>query len=185
MSAYDLPTSLIIGEVGFPIRYQWRAVLDILIACADPDLDDYAKSECVFRILYPDYKKIKPEQKAEALQKACEFIDCGQRESGNSKPKMIDWAQDAPIIILEVNKVAGREIRLDPDIHWWTFFGWFMGIGDGLFASILHIRSKKSKRKKLENWEQEFYNENRHLIDFDRPDAEKIRAEKDNILKFL
>lgn len=185
MSAYDLPTSLTVGGVGFPIRYQWRAVLDALIACADPDLDDNGKAECIFRIIYPDYKKIPPEQRAEALRKACDFIDCGQADPGKAKPKMMDWAQDAPVIIAEVNKVAGREVRADPNIHWWTFFSWFMGIGDGVFASILHIRGKRAKHKKLDEWEQQFYNENRHMIDFDKQETEEIRAEKDKILKYL
>lgn len=165
MMAYDLPTSLYIGEVEHPIRYNWRTILDILAACADPELDDAEKALCVLQIFYPNWDKIPSECLQEACQKACDFIDCGQKDDGKPKPKMIDWEQDAPIIIPEINKVAGREVRLDPNIHWWTFFGWFMGIGDGLFASVLHIRQKKSKHQKLEKWEQEFYSANRSMID--------------------
>lgn len=185
MITYDLPTSLTIGEVEYRIRYNWRAVLDILVACADPELDDAGKAECMIRILYPDWKDIPEYLLAEACEKACEFIDCGQKDDGKPKPKMIDWEQDASIIVPEINKVAGREIRLDPNIHWWTFFGWFMGIGDGLLASVLHIRQKKAKHKKLEKWEQEFYNANKTLIDMKAPETEEIRKEKDSILKYL
>ena len=185
MITYDLPTSLTIGEVAYGIRYNWRAVLDILVACADPELDDAGKAECMIRILYPDWEEIPEHLLAEACEKACEFIDCGQKDDGKPKPKMIDWEQDASIIVPEINKVAGREIRLDPNIHWWTFFGWFMGIGDGLLASVLHIRQKKAKHKKLEKWEQEFYNANKALIDMKAPETEEIRKEKDNILKYL
>lgn len=185
MITYDLPTSLTIGEVAYQIRYDWRAVLDILIACADPELDDAGKAECVIKIFYPNWEEIPDHLLAEACDKACEFIDCGQKDDGKPKPKMIDWEQDAGIIVPEINKVAGREIRLDPNIHWWTFFGWFMGIGDGLLASVLHIRQKKAKHKKLEKWEQEFYNANKALIDMKAPETEEIRKEKDNILKYL
>ena len=185
MSAYDLPTSLIIGGVGYPIRYNWRSVLDVLSACADPELDDEARAYCILRIFYPTLEEMPAELYQEAIAKACEFIDCGQKDDGRTKPKMIDWEQDAAIIIPEINKVAGREVRLDPGIHWWTFFGWFMGIGDGLLASVLHVRSKKAKGKKLEKWEQEFYKENKSLVDFYTPDTEEIRAEKENILKYL
>lgn len=185
MMAYDLPTSLTIGGVEYKIRYNWRAVLDILCACSDPELDDACKAMCVLQIFYPEWKKIPPEDAQEACKRACEFIDCGQKDDGKTRPRMIDWEQDASIIIPEINKISGREIRLDPDIHWWTFFGWFMGIGEGLFATVLHIRKKKASNKKLEKWEQDFFNENKHLISISAPETEEIRAEKENILKWL
>lgn len=185
MSVYDLPTSLTIGEVDYRIRYNWRAVLDALAACADPELDDRDKAECLIKIMFPDWVAIPTDKLEEACQKVSDFIDCGQKDDGKTKPKMIDWEQDAQIIIPEVNKIAGKEVRLEPDIHWWTFFGWFMGIGDGLLASVLHIRQKKVKHKKLEKWEQEFYNANKDLIDLRVPETEEIRKEKDDLLKWL
>ena len=42
-----------------------------------------------------------------------------------------------------------------------------MGIGEGLFSNIVRIRHKKAKGKKLEKYEQEFYKENKSLIDFE------------------
>ena len=159
--------------------------MDALSACADTALDDETKAECILTILFPDYVKIPLEHRQEALDKACAFIDCGQKEDGKPKPKMIDWEQDAPIIIPEINKVAGKEVRIDPNIHWWTFFGWFMGIGEGLLASVLHIRKKKSQHKKLDKWEQDFYNENKAMIDMRSSDTEEIKSEKENMLKWL
>lgn len=185
MMAYDLPTSLYIGEVEHPIRYNWRAILDILAACADPELDDAGKTLCVLQIFYPNWDKIPTERLQEACQKACDFIDCGQKDDGKPKPKMIDWEQDATIIIPEINKVAGKEVRLDPDIHWWTFFGWFMGIGDGLLASVLHIRKKRSLHKKLEKWEEEFYRANKTLVDFAPKDTPEKAEMKEYFNKWL
>ena len=98
---------------------------------------------------------------------------------------MIDWEQDAAIIIPEINKVAGREIRLDPNIHWWTFMGWFMGIGDGLLASVLHVRQKLSNGKKLEQWEQEFYKANRSICDLKHPYTSQDQALVDEIMEWL
>ena len=43
-----------------------------------------------------------------------------------------------------------------------------MGIGESLFSNIIRIRYKKSKGKKLDKQEQEFYKENKHLIDFEQ-----------------
>lgn len=185
MNAYDLPTSLTIGEVAYPIRYGWRAVLDVLAACSDPELDEQSKAYCMLRIMFPTLEEIPPDRLQEACEKVCEFIDCGQINDGKTKPKMIDWEQDAPIIVPEINKVAGREVRMDTNIHWWTFFGWFMGIGDGLLASVLHIRSKKSKGKKLEKWEQEFYQANKAIVDFRTPETEEDKAAKQKLLEWL
>lgn len=185
ISAYDLPTSLEIGGVGYSIRWQWRAVVDILCACSDPALDADAQAFCILKIMYPDFEKMPPERYQEALEKACAFIDCGQTDDGKTKPRLIDWEKDAPIIIPEVNKVAGREVRMCPDMHWWEFFGAFLGVGDGLLASVIHIRKKKAAHKKLETWEQEFYRENKSLIDFDKHNNEEITAEKEALLKWL
>lgn len=185
MNAYDLPTSLIIRGVEYRIRYNWRAVLDILAACSDPDLDDQGKAICLIQIFYPDWETIPHEHLQEACKKASDFIDCGQKNDEKPKPKMIDWQQDAALIIPEINKVAGKEVRTDPNIHWWTFFGWFMGIGEGLLASVLQVRKKKINHKKLDKWEQEFYKANKELVDLKAPESEEIRAEKENLMKFL
>ena len=185
MNAYDLPTSLEIGGVGYSIRYNWRAVLDILMAYNDPDLDPEAQTMVMLQILYPAWYSIPPEHIEEAIRKGCDFIDAGQKDDGKPKPKMIDWEQDASIIIPEINKVAGREIRLYPDIHWWTFLGWFMGIGDGLLASVLHIRQKKAKGQKLEKYEQEYYRENRALIDIRKRQTPEEKAEQEYFNKWL
>lgn len=185
MNAYDLPTSLTIGGVGFAIRWNWRAIIDILAAYNDPELDEQGQAMVLLQIFYPEWDKIPPDCIEEAIRKACDFIDCGQKDDGKPKPKMIDWEQDAAIIIPEINKVAGREIRLDPNIHWWTFMGWFMGIGDGLFASVLHIRQKKAKGQKLEKWEREFYEANKATCDLQRRYTAEEQAEIDEISKWL
>ena len=77
-----------------------------------------------------------------------------------------DGEQDFPMIIAPINRVAGRDVRALPYMHWWTFIGYYMEIGDCTFSTILDIRRKLRKHKKLEKWEREYYDENRELIDF-------------------
>lgn len=185
MGAYDLPTSLPIGGVDFPIRYGWRTAMDIFAAFNDPDLDEDMKTDVMLRILYPNWMDIPPRGIQEAIEKACYFLDCGMKPDKKNRPRTMDWEQDAPLIIPAVNSIAGKEVRLDPNIHWWTFFGWYMSIGDGLFASVLHIRSKKAKGKKLEKHEEEFYRENKSIIDLRMAESEEVRQEKEDILKWL
>ena len=185
MMALDLPTALEVCGKEYPIRYGWRPTLDILIACADPELDNQGKAAVMLAILYPGFSEMPAEHYQEALEKACRFIDCGQQKEGKPKPRMIDWQQDAPIIIPEINRVAGREIRLDPDIHWWTVFGWFLGIGNGTLANVLHIRRKRQKGQKLTKWEEEYYRENRALCDLRKPETEEDKQVKAYFDKWL
>lgn len=182
---WSLPTALNVCGKDYPIRYQFGAVLDILTAYSDPEMEEDDKADVLLTIMYPTLEEIPKEQLSEAFAKACAFIDCGQKEDNKPKPRLMDWNQDADIIIPAINKVAGMEIRANPELHWWTFWGFFMSIGDSLFSTVLHIRQKKKSGKKLDKWESEFYQENKHLVDMRAPDAEEIKAEKENILKWL
>ena len=185
MSAWDLPVSVLIGDTEYFIRYQYTAVLDVLRAYNDPELDQDERLEIMLRILIPDFEKIPVSLYGEAIEKCLEFIDCNQKDDGKKKPKLVDWEQDAYLIMPEINKVAGREIRWDKDIHWWTFLGWYMGIGDGFFTTVIHIRKKLSSHKKLEKWEQEFYRENKNTVDLKKSESAEERSVKDSILSWL
>lgn len=185
MNAYDLPSSLTVGGRVYAIRTGWRAVMDIFAAMNDPDLEDMGKQIAMLTILYPEHDSIPAEDIPEAIERACEFLDCGQRPDSKHRPRLIDWEQDAALIMPAVNAVAGKDVRCDPNLHWWTFFGMFMNVEGGLFGNVLHIRQKKAKGKKLEKQEEEFYRENRKIIDLGKKETSEIRAEKDNILKYL
>jgi len=186
MNAYDLPTCLTVGGKLQPIRYGWRAVLDVLIAQNDPELNSVQKMIVLIKIMYPNWRSIPEEHMEEAARKACEFIDCGHKKSGVPKPRTMDWEQDAAILIPAINERAGREIRTEPELHWWTFFGYYMSVGESLFSSVLRIRSKRLQGKKLEKWEQEFEKENRHLIEMKAAtEREEIQKEKEALLAWL
>ena len=187
MTAWDLPSSLSIGGEDFSIRTDFRAILDILAAYSDPDLEDDEKMLVCLSILYVDFEKIPQEHYEEAMKKAIEFIDMGQTPDDKPSPRLMDWEHDAAVIIPEVNKNLGYEVRTSKETHWWTFLGAYMGIGDGLYSNIINIRQKRSKGKKLEKYEQEYYRENKKLIDLPAhlteeqqkaSDDEKERLEK-------
>lgn len=171
-SAWEFPTSLNIGGVDYDIRTDYRAVLDLITALNDPDLTDddeqmtaYMQSRVIMEIMFPDCDNIPMEYWQEALNKVSEFINMGISDE-RKKPKTMDWEQDAPILIPAINKVLNCEIRAQEHMHWWTFLGAYMEIGESLFSNIIHIRQKKASGKKLEKWEQDFYKENKSLIDF-------------------
>lgn len=179
MNAYDLPTSLMIGGVEHPIRTGWRVVMDIFAMYNDPDFDREMKAVGLVKMIYPRWREIPSEAVPEAIEKACEFLDCGQKPDSQNRPRLVDWEDDAAIIVPAVNGIAGLDVRLHPDIHWWTFFGWYMGIRESLFSTVLHIRKKKKSGKKLDKWEEEFIRENRNLINLrKRYTAEELKDQE-------
>ena len=189
-SAWEFPTSLNIGDVDYEIRTDYRAVLDLLTALADPDLTDddpqmtaYMQSRVILEIMFPDCDNIPTEHIQEALENVSEFIDMGISDD-RKKPKTMDWEQDAPILIPAINKVLNTEIRAVQYMHWWTFLGAYMEIGESLFSNIIHIRQKKAKGKKLEKWELDFYNENKSLIDFKQKD-QRSKEEKNALRDYF
>lgn len=187
MYAWELPTSLEVCGKEYAIRTDYRVILDILSAMNDPEIfetgmtEDEKKIEqtmTMLQILYIDFDSIPPKEYQEAAEKAVEFIDCGIEGDDKPKPRTMDWEQDAPIIAPEVSKVAGRDIRVG-ETHWWEFFGYYLGIGDGVFNTIVSIREKRRKGKKLEKWEKEFYQNNKNLIDLKIKKIERSDEEKE------
>lgn len=186
MTAYELPTSLNICGVDFSIRTDFRAIIDILIAWNDPELDDQARMIVMLQILYEDWQNIPPEHFQEACKRACEFIDFGQVDDPNKpKPRLMDWEQDGDMIIPAVNKAAHKEVRAVPYMHWWTFFGYFMESGECLFNTVVGIRSKKAKGERLDKWEKKFYQENKNIIDIKTRLSEEEQAYKDALNEML
>jgi len=163
--SYRLPTSLVVNGVDRPIRYQYTAILDIISAINDRELKDNEKVYVFLYILYEDFEDMPEEDYEEAFRVGQEFMDNGVESEKKDNVKRVDFDQDARLLIPAINRVAGREIRLDPDIHWWTFLGWFMEIGDCTYSQVLNIRSKKAAGKPLEKWEQEFYSQNKKIVD--------------------
>lgn len=170
-----LPTSLQIGNEQCKIRTDYRDILLIMQACEDDELTKFEKSICVLKILYINPPNL---DFSEAYEKALWFISGGKEDELETnpiqKPRLYSWEQDEQMIFSAINKIAGKEIRSVEYMHWWTFLGLFNEIGEGVFSSVLNIRSKKIHHKKLEKYEQEFYKENKSIIDLKK--KENIRT---------
>lgn len=185
MNAYELPTTLTVGDREYAIRSDYRDILTVLASQKDEDLDSRMKALVLLKIMYPDWQDIDKDHIGDALKAAVDFIDCGYQDDGKPKPQLVDWEQDAKLIIPAINKIAGKEVRQEQYMHWWTFFSYYMEIGESLFSEVVNIRSKKAKGKKLEKYERDFYRDNKALVDIRKPESEQIREEKDSILAYL
>ena len=180
----ELPRSLEVNGKRYKIRTDFRDVLKILAAFNDPELEDSEKVFVCLTILYRDFDRMRKEDFEAAFSAAVKFIDCGdERETKKRKsPRTMDWEQDASLLFPAVNKVAGREVRSMKYVHWWTFMGWFMEIGDGVYASVLSLRQKKARGKKLEKWEREYWKENRDICELKVCYSEADKAKQKAIL---
>lgn len=185
MEVWELPTSIVVGGIKYDIRTDFRAILDILKTFNDPEFENDEKWIVALTILYIDFDEMPPQDYEEAIEKAIEFIDMGIKDDGKKKPHTMDWEQDGAVIIPSVNRVLGKEIRAMQYLHWWTFLGAYMEIGESLFSQILNVRMKKAKGKKLDDWERDFYKENKNLIDLDVKYTEEEQAERERLNALL
>jgi hypothetical protein len=143
----------------------FRVILNICIALNDPELNDQQKACVALRFFYPQYAKIKPAHHEEALKQCFWFIDGGEAATQPTGPKLISWEQDVKLIVAPVNRILGKEVRELEYLHWWSFMAAYYEIGECLFSQVVSIRSKRAKGKKLDKHEQEFYKQNRGLMD--------------------
>lgn len=171
---YDLPTSVEVNGKEYTVRSDYRDILNIIEALSDSELTDSDKAEVMLDIFYPDFIEIPVSDYEEAIKKCMWFISCGDNQKDDKKkPKLMDWQQDFPLIVAPINRVIGKEIRSIDYLHWWTLIAAYQEIGDCTFAQVVAIRNKKAKGKKLEKAEQEFYKQNRNLVDFKRQYTEQ------------
>ena len=83
------------------------------------------------------------------------------------------------MICAAVNTVAHMEIRSIPYLHWWTFVGYYMSVGQSVLSTVVSIRDKIKHGKKLEKWEQEFRRDNPTY--FNRKQSEEDKAVEEYI----
>ena len=118
---------------------------------------------CALNIFY-DFNV--PDNAQKAVNEMMLFINCGEKsDPKDNKPPVMNWEQDFSSLVAPINKALGCEIRSLQYLHWWTFISGYMEIGECQFSNIVNIRIKRRKGKRLEKWEQEFYNENKSKVD--------------------
>lgn len=170
---YELPTQIELSDgtiLAIRDKGDFRMVLDCFEILNDQELD---KQERVFGSLVIFYNLdefddiVKIPDIEEAYDKMVNFFNVNQPESIVKKPKLIDWNYDSTLIFSAVNNVAGKEVRLEEYLHWWTFMGYYMSIGESALSTIVSIRDKIVKGKKLEKYEQEYKKNNPEYFNWD------------------
>lgn len=182
-----LPETLTVGGVEYPIRTDYRSVLQVFEAFQDPELYPEEKQIVSIYLLFQDFTCADDVEAAvengfdaaEATRQIAWFIAAGKPEKDNKSLPTYSWRQDEQMIFASVNKVAGTETRELPYLHWWTFLGYFNEIGEGTFSFIVGIRDKLNNRKKLEEHEKEFLRKNSKLVELRRVLTEEEQKEEE------
>lgn len=175
---YELPESLTVCGEEYPIRWEYRDILLILEILNDVSLSNQERGFLACMFFYPNFRDMPSGHYQEAVRRCLWFINNGEDEEDSQKnsPRLVDWEKDFPYIVPPVNRVIGHEIRSAEPVHWWTFLSAYMEIGDCTFAQIVRIRGMKAKGKSLDKADQEWYRQNRRLVDIRQ---EFTRDEKD------
>lgn len=167
-----LPDALTVDGVKYRINADFRNVLRIFDALNDTALTDSEKAYITVHRLYNS--DITDANFKALTERAYWFIGGGDMpQSAPSPVPLIDWNHDEQMMIPAVSRAAGvLDIRTLDFLHWWTFLGLFGEISEGLFSTVLHIRNKQAKGKKLEKWEEEFFRDHRALVRIYTPEEQ-------------
>lgn len=183
MTGFSLPREVVIGGKTYGFHSDFRDMLEIFSYLEDPDLPEFIRWQIALALFYEE-----PLEQAHFREGAAyfiRFVNGGKEEQGNPAPKLLDWEQDAQMIVADINKVAGQEIRALSYVHWWTFLSWFHGIGQGQLSTVVAIRQKRLEGKALTDWEAEFYRRNKATVDLPEHLSRAEQEEKQRLMDML
>ena len=185
---YALPTTITVDNTEYHIRNNgdYRVVLECFVALNDVELTETERTIAAILIFCDDLDleslfQLTNDQVIEMTNQMYNFFNCGDSEgiAANTEHKVIDWEKDQQMICAGVNKVAGTEVRALEYLHWWTFMGYFCNIGESILSTVVSIREKIVKGKKLEKYEQEFRRNNPQYFVWD---ARTLQQKEDDEL---
>lgn len=168
---YELPTTVPVSGTVYNIRNNadYRTILGVIATCEDVELTAEEQIIISLIIFYEKLDSVDsvfetfdtPDLLDEALQAMMDFIGCYDDDVGyKTQHKVIDWVQDEQLIVSAINKVAQTEIRALPYLHWWTFISYYMAVGECTLSTIVGIRDKIARGRKLDDFEKEFKRDN-------------------------
>ena len=185
MTGWELPEALEVAGRSEPIRADFREVLEVIRLLDDSAEPPEARAYLAMGLFYRKFAAIPLAARQPAMEAMLRFLAGGEEDNRPAGPRMIDWQQDLPLIVADVNKVAGCEIRALPFVHWWTFLAWFGAIGEGQLSAVVAVRDKLRRGKKLEEWEREFYRRNRARVELKPRYTPEELAERERLNRLL
>ena len=183
---YELPTSVTVDGREYTITNNgdFRMVLDCIEALRDDEMSEDFRVLASLLIFYNEFDSVDDILRLDAPEKLVEemykFINLGKLDTIKNKQDymLIDWESDSQMICSGINNVIHKEIRAIEYVHWWTFIGYYMAIGESTLATVVNIRNKMCKHKKLEKWERDFKRENPEYFNWKSQTVEAREADR-------
>lgn len=177
--SWDLPLSVNVDGKEYAIRNKcdYRVILDTIDALEDMLLETPYRIYCALYIFYEDLTGC--ENLEAAVDGMLEIINLGEKIKTESvrKPIVMNWKRDFNLLAPAISRVLNYSVRDKNNYtHWYDFVGAYMEIGECAFMTVITIRLKKIRHIKLNKNEEEFYRENRQMIDLEpefTPEEEK------------
>ena len=182
LSLWQLPKTATFGDKTYGLNTDFRDILEIFSYFDKQDLPAFMRWQIALGLFYRE--PVLPEHRQEAMEYLACFITAG-RQICHTGHKLIDWQQDGDLIIADVNRVAGTELREKPYIHWWTFLSWFHAIGQGQLSALVSVRDALHRGAKLEPWQKDYYRDNRSRVLLQKPLTEEEIAQKQALEEML
>jgi len=183
---YSLQTSVEVNQASFAIRNKgdFRMVLDCFEALNDTELTPVERMYSALIIFYEDLNSLEDifeykDYLTELENSMMTFFNGGDSDvqSNTHNYKLIDWDKDSNLICSAINNVAKQEIRALDYLHWWTFLGYYISIGECLLSTVVSIRYKIAKNEKLEKHEKKFRQDNPEYFNIDLRTSEQKEAD--------
>lgn len=184
---YSLPTTVDVGDKTYHIRDSgdFRIMLDCFAALQDDTISEEARILASLIIFYEDFEDIDDIPQNETtvknlISEMYKFFNCGSDNSPGMETgvQLINWDTDSQMICAAINNVANKEIRALDNLHWWTFIGYYASVGQSMLSTVVSIRDKIVRGKKLEKWELEFKRSNPDYFNWRKRDVEDVEFEK-------
>lgn len=138
------PTEVKINGQSYPVNWDFRSCLRIILAFEDEGLAKKEKAMILLRLLYPEI----PEDIRAALDQGIEFLN-GGLETQDSKPyRVFSFSKDANLIVAGFRQTYHMDLQKEEDLHWWSFLTLFLDLGpDTTFSGLVNLRGRVKSGK--------------------------------------
>jgi hypothetical protein len=180
----QLPTAIEVDGSEYPINYDFRTCLRILMAFEDQTLAQIEKQAILLKNLYVE----QPKNITEAIQKGIKFLDGGEdrKDEVKNSPRIYSFQNDAQFIVAAFQQTHGIDLET-AEMHWWKFMALFMDLGgETAFSNLVSLRKrvKTGKATKEERAAARELGEIFDLTEIDNRTLEEREAE-DEFMKLL
>ena len=182
----NLPTKIQVNDRIYDINYDYKTIINILMAFEDKELTEQEKIYVMLKNLYKE--EIAEEYIEEACQQAIKFIDLGKYDDNQDVKKekrIYSFKKDGNYIFTGINSTHNIDLSKYPDLHWWKFMAMFMDMDNECFFSELVYYRKRKLEGKLTKEEKKKYKEIKNLVEIDEDEINKSKEQSQAKKQFL